>query len=75
MIDFLPESAEVLGGEEGEACRLTQHEMVVERGDRLQQAVDSLEECSGSGSGFVILLRIRILATERYLSKVQRNIR
>jgi hypothetical protein len=43
MIDFLPESAEVLGGEEGEACRLTQHEMVVERGDRLQQAVDGLD--------------------------------
>ncbi len=58
-MDFLPESAEVLGGEKGEARRLTQHEMVVERGDRLQQAVDSLEECYGSGS--VILLRIRIL--------------
>jgi hypothetical protein len=44
-MDFLPESTEVLGGEEGEACRLTQHEMVVERGDRLQQAVDGLDTC------------------------------
>ena len=47
---FLPELVEVHGGEEGEACWFAQDQVVVERGDRLQQAVDGLNRSAFSNT-------------------------